>query len=355
MEPKKILLRSSGVLGWKTHNNKIKRDLMHQNVNITETPYEPKLHHKLLIKPYGRSFSNFRIPLVSPAKMSNFLSKGSKDSVEYDVIYAASHIGLGGYEHMKARKIVTCDACIPSVIDSFGAKYFNENDISYEKHLLSLADKIFCMSHWTYKGLEKHYPEVINSCEILPSYIPDPVIGNISEKKNAKIELGYKEQDFIVAYISNSYKRKGGGIVKDLISKHNAVEWMVFGSSSKNFGNNHNLLKMPYIENSVLLNKYLKAADCLVLPSFVDMAPHVLGEAVSAGCALVTTNVGGLPEVCINNYNGYTVNDLQSMSEKIKFLSEDRSLLENFQNMSLLMATEANLKQEEVITREILS
>jgi glycosyltransferase involved in cell wall biosynthesis len=48
-------------------------------------------------------------------------------------------------------------------------------------------------------------------------------------------------------------------------------------------------------------------ADVLVLPSHSEGSPHVLLEAMSAGCAIVATRVGGIPEMVRNGENALLV------------------------------------------------
>ncbi|MDN3568492.1 glycosyltransferase family 4 protein [Paeniroseomonas aquatica] len=53
--------------------------------------------------------------------------------------------------------------------------------------------------------------------------------------------------------------------------------------------------------------EFLLAGDIFVLPSHADPAPLVLSEARAAGCAIVATDVGGIPEMLENGKAGVLV------------------------------------------------
>jgi glycosyltransferase involved in cell wall biosynthesis len=69
-------------------------------------------------------------------------------------------------------------------------------------------------------------------------------------------------------------------------------------------------------------------ADIFVLPSSSETFPIVLLEAMASALPIVATNVGGIPEVLTNNYNGFVVNpnDSFNLSKKLKQLLNDANL-----------------------------
>lgn len=75
--------------------------------------------------------------------------------------------------------------------------------------------------------------------------------------------------------------------------------------------------------------KYLKSLDLFVLPSFFEGLPMALLECMSYGVVPVTTNVGSIGEIVINNYNGIfiEVKNSQSIYEKINMLHYNRNIV----------------------------
>ncbi len=67
-----------------------------------------------------------------------------------------------------------------------------------------------------------------------------------------------------------------------------------------------NYVKMTGISNSV--PQYMCAADLYVQPSRAEGLPLALMEATSVGLPIVASNVGGIPEVVKNSFNGLLFN-----------------------------------------------
>ena len=76
---------------------------------------------------------------------------------------------------------------------------------------------------------------------------------------------------------------------------------------------------------------YVRAADCVVLPSYREGTPRALLEAASMGKPIITTDVPGCRETVINNYNGFlcAVKDAGDLAEKmIEMLTLDNRRLQ---------------------------
>ena len=80
----------------------------------------------------------------------------------------------------------------------------------------------------------------------------------------------------------------------------------------------------------------LKGADIFVLPSHADPAPLVLSEAREAGCAVVATNVDGIPELLENGNAGILVpaRDPTRLSEILCSLVENSETLREWKTKS---------------------
>lgn len=77
------------------------------------------------------------------------------------------------------------------------------------------------------------------------------------------------------------------------------------------------------------VRKYIKNADCIVLPSYREGTPRTLLEAASMARPIVTTNVAGCNNVVKDNHNGFLCNlkdivDLADKMEKMMNLSSAR-------------------------------
>ncbi|TXN57126.1 glycosyltransferase family 4 protein [Methylobacterium sp. WL18] len=85
---------------------------------------------------------------------------------------------------------------------------------------------------------------------------------------------------------------------------------------------------------------YFMASDLFVLPSLAEPAGLVLSEACEAGCAIVATNVGGIPEMLDGGNAGMLTpaHDPQNMARAIIRLLSDKSALDHAK-----MAAKANI------------
>lgn len=89
------------------------------------------------------------------------------------------------------------------------------------------------------------------------------------------------------------------------------------------------------IEKTLLFEQ----ADVLVLPSYHEGMPMVVLEALSAKCAIISTRVGGTPEI-LDDTNAYWI-DIQSPSqiaEAIGFFYNNRIALSKMKESNLLLS-----------------
>jgi len=74
--------------------------------------------------------------------------------------------------------------------------------------------------------------------------------------------------------------------------------------------------------------KLICNADIFVLPSYHECLPITIIEAMAAGLPIVSTSVGGIPDIIKDELNGYLVQpgDIESLANKIVILLENREL-----------------------------
>ncbi|RZL44562.1 MAG: glycosyltransferase family 1 protein [Pedobacter sp.] len=84
----------------------------------------------------------------------------------------------------------------------------------------------------------------------------------------------------------------------------------------------------PYIEilgwvNNEMKPKILMKADTLILPSYNEGLPVALLEAMAAGKVIITTPVGGIPDLITDSVNGFLIQpgDVNAISSMIKYIS----------------------------------
>jgi len=80
-----------------------------------------------------------------------------------------------------------------------------------------------------------------------------------------------------------------------------------------------NIHLIEWIDNAAV---YLRAFDIFILPSIKEGLPYTIIEAVAAGVPIITTNVGGIPEMIDDNVSGILIQPKNShqLAEKITYL-----------------------------------
>jgi glycosyltransferase involved in cell wall biosynthesis len=87
-------------------------------------------------------------------------------------------------------------------------------------------------------------------------------------------------------------------------------------------------------------------ANLFVLPSYNEGLPMAILEGMSAGMAVVSTPVGGIPEVVREGYNGFLVQpgDVERLAEKLEVLARDPFLCQLMGQRSREIVEELDVK-----------
>ena len=85
-----------------------------------------------------------------------------------------------------------------------------------------------------------------------------------------------------------------------------------------------------FIGNMPNAGAYCQFADLFCLPSNYEGLPMVILEAMSLGKPIVSSDVGGIKEIVINNHNGYVLeNDIDKFVNAISNILSDEEKLQN--------------------------
>jgi glycosyltransferase involved in cell wall biosynthesis len=127
-----------------------------------------------------------------------------------------------------------------------------------------------------------------------------------------------------ISYLLKSIKiLKGRGFDCDLaLATHNIKEDIL--KEAKSYDIQENVRIFTNLKEEDLISAY-KSCDVFVLPSLQEGLPTVLLEAMAARKPVVSTNVGGVPYLLQDGFNGFMVNpaDPQGLADKITILLSD--------------------------------
>jgi len=158
---------------------------------------------------------------------------------------------------------------------------------------------------------------------------------NLLNKKN-------KNKTFVIGFIGAIDTRKQWWIAMDAIEEaskqsNNIILKIAGNGPDKKLLEDRILLKpdlFNYIgEVSNPVEEFYNDVDLLLMTSELEGLPMVILEAFSLGIPVISTPVGGIPEIIIDGYNGYLVNeDSKNIGNKISLLNENNELLQNLSN-----------------------
>ena len=215
---------------------------------------------------------------------------------EYDINHTHFIIPTGFVSYLKKKKL-------PYIITSHGSDVPNYN-----------PDR-FGLQH---KLLNPFWKKIAENAECITSptvYLKNLILENFDSKDyNNKIKVipngidpeyfnpEKKEEKILV--VTRLFERKGVQYVIDAMKDINNHELVLCGDgpykeqlkqqiSKLNLKNVHLL---GYVSYEQLKNEY-ETSSIFVLPSSAENFPVVLLEAMASGCAIITTNVTGCPEV----------------------------------------------------------
>jgi UDP-glucose:(heptosyl)LPS alpha-1,3-glucosyltransferase len=159
-------------------------------------------------------------------------------------------------------------------------------------------------------------------------------------REDCRRELGLRESDIALLYVSNNWQRKGLAVLMRAVAmlggKGAALHLVVVGrgrpSSFERRARKLGLAERVHIVGpSNAVQRYYAAGDLLVLPTLYDPFANVCLEAMACGLPVVTTSSNGAAELIIPGENGYIQEDATDDGELAQLLANclDRDCLQD--------------------------
>lgn len=195
---------------------------------------------------------------------------------------------------------------------------------------IGLSDKLIAVSKDSANKLRKLAPK--NELEIIVNAIDTKPFTFSAERlaeRNGVVKL---------LFVGAMGKLKGETDLADAV-KIIAEEYTNFRVSFLGFGseNLQNYCKKLQIENfiefvgAVSLNErlaFFENADIFVLPTYAEAMPMAVIEAMAAGLPIVSTTVGGIPELVSEAEEGFLIEpaNAEKLAEKLSILIKNKEL-----------------------------
>ena len=232
---------------------------------------------------------------------------------------------------MMGKKTVIHLHCGSQIDDIWGAVY---------QKMFEQCDYGVLLSESLKQKIEKHIGQ---SEKLKVIYNPCPIITNTAkfEKKN------------YILFCGTLYERKG---YKDLIRAFSKVadahkDWSVVLAGNGEVKQAHELSVQLGISEQVQLlgwvggeakHQMFREARVLCLPSYAEGFPMAVLDAWAYGLPVITTPVGGIPDVAVDGENMLLFNpgDIDTLAEKLDMVMSDEVLRDKLSASSTKMASE---------------
>lgn len=232
---------------------------------------------------------------------------------------------------------------------------FHAYDIYFSNKWFSLlvknCNKAFSISQFNIDYVKRKY---INSDNIILSRL------GVFRDNNVKIKKNNKHESFTLGLMSWFIDKKGIRYLLEAIKQLSDINIkLILAGDGPLKPDILTFIKVNNLNNKVKYigkikgeqkKNFLESLDTFILPAItipndMDGIPVVLMEAISYGLPIISTNVSGIPEICINDYNGLLIQEknVSEIKETIKKLYNDKLLKENFSFNALELSNEYDI------------
>ena len=194
---------------------------------------------------------------------------------------------------------------------SFDIFYKNSNPIQkwLIKKMVSSVDLVVCLSPSWKKFFETNFN--CNKIQIINNVVLPPMNWNgIEERGTGPIRLlflgriGQRKGVYDLVDVFERNKDKYLGKVKLFLGGDGEIELLQNLIKQKGLGDLIEYVGWVTAEKKADL---LSSSDVYILPSYNEGLPISILEAMSFGLPVIATNIGGIPEVVKDGYNGFVI------------------------------------------------
>ncbi len=270
---------------------------IHEGFKIEPVAYSPK-SPSLLNSIGGLSFARnvSKILAQSDFDVVDVLFYSMPFDPENTKTVATLNVVLPAWKHVSLRrKIFTLPVVLIRMMLNFGKAHF--------------ADKVICVSDSAKEeAIKLRIPE--NKIEVVKNGV-DSNLFNPDVESRVREEYNLSKDTFLILYAGRLVEAKG---VQDLVKAFKQmrtefdVKLMILGE-----GKYKTHLKELAPEKDVIfldpqpyekMPEFYNAADLFILPSYWEVQPLGCVEAMACGTPVISTNVGGIPEIISDGKTG---------------------------------------------------
>jgi glycosyltransferase involved in cell wall biosynthesis len=208
----------------------------------------------------------------------------------------------------------------------------------FEERMLARSNRIIAVSDFTRRELLKYYKVKESKIRVIHNGVDIAKFKPAADKLKAKEELGFNPEDKAILSVGRLYARKGLFTLIESMAlvtrKFSNAKFIIAGKGLGNeikklvsyatkLGVKDNIVFTGYFPDKKLPKLY-QAADIFAFSTFYENLPFAVLEALSTGLPVVTTRVGGIPEMIDSGKNGFLVEpaDSRALAGRILYYLE---------------------------------
>ncbi len=265
-----------------------------------------------------------------------FLAGKSLHRSIYDVTH--SHGNIVGSDVITAHSCHKVGMRLAESSSNYGVADKVRLWIEQKNYAEKRFERIIAVSEGVKKELMQEYRIPFTDITVIPNGV-DLVRFNpanaLQRKHLMRRKLNLADDDFVLIFVANEFKRKGLSYAIEALSNLNnaRTKLLVVGDDSadefrrkaKRAGVAQHVLFIGAVES---VSDYYAASDVFVFPTSYEAFSLATLEAAASGLTLITTKVNGAEELVEHGINGFFIEqDPDEIAQKIKTIMFDPILL----------------------------
>jgi glycosyltransferase involved in cell wall biosynthesis len=215
-----------------------------------------------------------------------------------------------------------------------------------------------------YIAVSEYHKNSLISYGVNPSKIK-VIYNGVDKKKYCNSEIRLPVNSFNVLFVGRLHNEKNPMMVLQIAKRMKGmnIHFTIAGDGSqkdilakyKEDQKLDNLSVLGYKEN---IGELLHESDILLAPSKMETFGIAIAEAMSCNLPVIASNVGGIPELIIDEKGGFLCepNDIDDFVEKINYLKDNPKLMTEFgqfnrQRFEMLFTVERMMNELEILYR----
>lgn len=301
----RVLFLNTTALGFRTQLAQLQRyTSLRDDIDAVHIDLQRPLWMKVLTKTVplqhcGWDLHSWRFAQLSNLQQRRWFSR-VLDPTRFDVIFWTTQVQSLSSLWLRKR----CAARFGVLIDCTGEleiRCFGESPtatrpfIRCERRSLGGMDIVVAMNRWAADSVRDDYGVSERRILVAPGCVPAPPRASCGGTPPR------------ILFVGNPWRAKGGEVLFAIHQEKFAdrAELHIVCDTVNPRPEARNVVWHGRMPHDRLLGELLPTMDLLVLPTYRDVSPWVVVEAIAAGLPVVATRVGAIPELVVHGQTGF--------------------------------------------------